>query len=173
MLDPFLFNDMQKAVNRIFEAINKNEKIVIFSDYDADGIPGAVAFHDFFKKIKYTNFENYIPDRNKEGFGLNSKVVEKFQEEGVHLVITIDCGIADIFEAKELEKAGIDLIITDHHKEGSELPPAVAILDHQVEGEKYPEKVLSGAGVVFKLIQALIIEGRKRKIPNFLIIPNG
>ncbi len=173
ILDPFLFNDMQKAVDRIFEAIDKSEKIVIFSDYDADGIPGAVALHDFFKKIKYTNFENYIPDRNKEGFGLNSKVVEKFKNDGVHLVITIDCGIADIFEAEELKKAGIDLIITDHHKEGDKLPEAVAILDHQVEGEKYPEKVLSGAGVVFKLIQALLIEGKKRKIPNFLIIPEG
>jgi single-stranded-DNA-specific exonuclease len=173
ILDPFLFRDMQKAVDRIFQAIDKSQKIVIFSDYDADGIPGAVALHDFFKKIKYTNFENYIPDRNKEGFGLNSQVVKKFQEEGVDLVITIDCGIADIFEAEELKKAGIDLIITAHHKEGEKLPEALAILDHQVDGETYPEKVLSGAGVVFTLIQALLLEGSTRKIPNFLIIPEG
>ncbi|EFK97484.1 Single-stranded-DNA-specific exonuclease recJ [sediment metagenome] len=141
MLDPFLFNDMKKAVDRIFTAIENNEKIMIFSDYDADGIPGAVAFHDFFKKIKYENFSNYIPDRNKDGFGLNSKVINLFLKDGVKLVVTIDCGIADVFEAEELKKNKIDLIITDHHKEGDVLPEALAIIDHQVEGEKYPEKL--------------------------------
>ncbi|HIP21906.1 MAG TPA: hypothetical protein EYG72_03095 [Candidatus Pacebacteria bacterium] len=77
MLDPFLFSDMEKVVKRILDGIQSNEKIVIFSDYDADGVPGGAAFFDFFQKIKYGNFTNYIPDRNKEGFGLNFKIIEK------------------------------------------------------------------------------------------------
>ena len=160
--DPFLMKDMDIAVERIFQVVEKNEKVVIYSDYDADGIPGAVVLHDFFKKIGYENFTNYIPHRVLEGFGLNDEAVDEFAKNNVNLIITVDCGIADVEEAKKITKHKIDLIITDHHlpkideKEKEELPKALAILDSKQKKCKYPDKNLCGAGVVFKLVQALI-----------------
>jgi len=154
--DPFLMKGMEVAVKRIFEAIEKKEKIVIFSDYDADGIPGAVILHDFFKKVEYDNFENYIPHRVMEGFGLNDEAVEEFAKKEVKLIITVDCGIADVEESKKTKEKGIDLIISDHHLPKDELPEAVAILDPKQIDCKYPDKNVCGAGVSFKLVQALI-----------------
>jgi len=173
---------MEKAVNRILKAIEKNEKVLIFSDYDTDGIPGGAVLYNFFKKIEYKNFQNFIPNRNRDGYGLTEKAAEKIslgeifegsefggellgsekqpEKKGKFfrpdLVVTIDCGITDIAAAEVLKKNKIDLIITDHHLPKEKLPKAVAILDHQVEGEKYPDKNLCGAGVVFKLVQALV-----------------
>jgi len=170
--DPFLMHGMDKAVERILEAIEKEEKIVIYSDYDSDGIPGAVVLHDFFQKIGYKNFENYIPHRVLEGFGLNDEAVEEFSKKGVSLIITVDCGIADVAEAEKIKKLGIDLIITDHHlptilKDKENLPKAVAILDHKQKACKYPDKNLCGSGVVFKLVQGLIKKhGNKWDINN-------
>ena len=160
--DPYLMKGMDIAVERIFKAIEKNEKVVIYSDYDADGIPGAVILHDFFKKIGYENFTNYIPHRVLEGFGLNDEAVDEFAKNEVDLIITVDCGIADVEEAEKIKKHKIDLIITDHHlpridSEGKEeLPHALAILDSKQNSCKYPDKNLCGSGVVFKLVQALI-----------------
>ena len=114
--DPYLMKDMEKAVKRIFQAISENEKVIIYSDYDADGIPGAVILHDFFKKIGFNNFESYIPHRVMEGFGLNDEAVDQFSKDEVKLIITVDCGIADLAEAEKIKKAMIDLIITDHHE---------------------------------------------------------
>jgi single-stranded-DNA-specific exonuclease len=166
--DPFLMKGMDIAVERIFNAIEKKEKVIIYSDYDADGIPGAVILHDFFKKIGYNNFENYIPHRVLEGFGLNDEAVEEFAKNKVDLIITIDCGIADIDESKKIKKHKIDLIITDHHlptinkKNKEELPHALAILDIKQKGCQYPDKNLCGAGVAFKLVQALIKKHGKK-----------
>lgn len=154
--DPFLMKDMNKAVERILKAISGNEKIIIYSDYDADGIPGAVVLHDFFKKIGFNNFENYIPHRHDEGFGLNMEAVEEFGKSGAKLLITIDCGIADAKEVERLNELEIDVIITDHHELGDVIPPAYAILNSKQSDCQYPEKILCGAGVVFKLVQALI-----------------
>ncbi len=160
--DPFLLKGMDKAVERILAAIEKKEKIVIYSDYDADGIPGAVVLHDFFKKIGYENFENYIPHRVLEGFGLNDDAVEGFAKNGVNLIITIDCGIADVKEAEKIKKLGIDLIVTDHHlpkqnEKGEEvLPYAIAVLNHKQKQCEYPDKNICGSGVIFKLVQALV-----------------
>jgi len=154
--NPFLMKDMEKAVGRILKAIENDEKILIYSDYDADGIPGAVVLHDFFKKIGFQNFENYIPHRHNEGYGLNLEAIKEFKDKNINLVITIDCGITDIKEVDEINNSGIDVIITDHHIVGEKIPNAFAILNHQQSDCDYPEKVLSGAGVVFKLIQALI-----------------
>ncbi|MBM2817550.1 MAG: recJ [Parcubacteria group bacterium] len=154
--DPFLMKNMDKAVGRILKAIERNDKIIIYSDYDADGIPGAVVLHDFFKKIGFNNFENYIPHRHEEGFGLNTEAVEDFGKSGAKLLITIDCGIADVKEVKRLNELGIDVIITDHHELGEKIPPAYAILNSKQTECSYPEKTLCGAGVIFKLIQALI-----------------
>jgi len=154
--DPFLMKDMDIAVMRVFEAIEKKQKIVIFSDYDADGIPGAVVLHDLFKKIGYTNFENYIPHRVLEGFGLNDEAVEEFSNKKVDLIITIDCGIADIEEAKKIKELGIGLIVTDHHLPKEGLPEAVAVLDPKRIDCEYPDKNICGAGVIFKFVQAFL-----------------
>lgn len=170
--DPFLLKDMAKAVKRVLAAVEKGEKIVIFSDYDADGIPGGVVLHDFFKKIGYANFSNYIPHRHDEGFGLNMEAVEGFAKDGAKLVVTIDCGIADIAEVKRGQELGMDMIVTDHHlpiteknKKGEEvpvLPPAFAILNPKQADCAYPEKMLCGSGVIFKLVQALVKEWQKK-----------
>ncbi len=154
--DPFALKDMEKAVGRVLKAVEQGERIAIFSDYDADGIPGGVVLHDFFKKIGYQNFENYIPDRHTEGFGLNGLAVEELAKRGAKVLITIDCGISDVDEALRAKELGLDLIITDHHLPGLVLPTAFAILNPKQADCAYPEKMLCGSGVVFKLIQALV-----------------
>ncbi len=154
--DPFLMKDMEKAVERLFRAIKTDERIVVYSDYDADGVPGGVLFHDFLKKVGHTNFENYIPDRHGEGFGLNHDAIDAFVTSGTTLLITIDCGITD---ADELEKAishGIDVIVTDHHTPPEKLPRAVAVLDPKRADCEYPFKELCGSGVIFKLVEAFL-----------------
>jgi single-stranded-DNA-specific exonuclease len=157
--DPFLMHDMEKAVLRILEAIEKNEKICIYSDYDADGIPGAVVLHDLFKKIGYVNFTNYIPDRSEEGFGLNQNALTKIATEGAKLLITVDCGIGEVENVAFANTLGFDVIITDHHEPKEELPHAFAIVNPKLETqskEQYPEKMLCGAGVAYKLAQAIL-----------------
>ncbi|MFA5935149.1 MAG: single-stranded-DNA-specific exonuclease RecJ [Candidatus Paceibacterota bacterium] len=169
--DSFLMKGMDESVSRIFQAIDNNEKMVIFSDYDADGIPGAVVLHDFFKKIGYNNFENYIPHRVIEGFGLNSEAVDEFSKKEVKLIITVDCGIADIKESKKIRELGIDLIVTDHHLPKEELPVAFAILDSKQIDCNYPDKNLCGAGVVFKLVQGMISRLLTFNFINFKLEP--
>lgn len=154
--DPFLLKDAKKAAERIIKAIEENESIVIYSDYDADGIPAGVLFHDFFKKINFKNFINYIPHRHDEGFGLNVDAVNQFIKDKVNLLITLDCGISDIEAVKVAKDNGIDVIITDHHEPHEELPQAFAIVDHKQKDCDYPEKILCGSGVGFKLIQAIL-----------------
>ena len=161
--DPFLLHDMEVAVARILEAIEKKEKIAIYSDYDCDGIPGAVILHDFLKAIGYDNFINYIPHRHYEGFGFNTDAVEKLAKEDISLIITIDCGTTDIEATKVAKEKKIDVIITDHHEQKDELPDALAIVNPKV-GNTYPFDGLCGAGVVFKLVQALIVRGTEKKI---------
>ena len=153
--DPFSMKDMDKAVERVLRAIKENEKVAIWSDYDADGIPGGVILHDFFKKIGFKNFENHIPDRNGDGFGLNKEAVQEFGKNKVKLLITVDCGITGIAEILEAKKLGMDVIITDHHLPAEILPEAFAILNPKQKDCWYPEKMLCGAGVIFKLVQAL------------------
>ena len=154
--DPFLLLGMDKAVKRILEAVEKGEEIIVYGDYDCDGIPGSVILHDFFKKIGYENFEVYIPDRHKEGYGLHKHAIEQFSKEDVKLLITVDLGITNVDEVEFANSLGIDVIITDHHLPGPTLPNAFAILNPKQEGDKYPFKELCGAGVAFKLVQALI-----------------
>lgn len=154
--DPYLLKDMAKAVERIMSAMENGEKIAIYSDYDADGIPGAVVLHDFFRKIGFKNFENYIPDRHEEGFGVNLSAVEDIASRGATLMITIDCGIADVLPIARAKELKIDTIITDHHEPNGEIPPAFAILNPKQKDCSYPYKSLCGAGVVFKLIQAIL-----------------
>jgi single-stranded-DNA-specific exonuclease len=163
MHDPFLMADMEKAVERIMQAIEKNERILIYSDYDADGIPAAVIMSDFFELIHYTNVEVYIPHRHKEGYGLHQEAIESFKDR-VKLIITLDCGIVDRDEVAHANAYGIDVIITDHHMPHGDLPQAYAILNSKRSDCMYPYKMLCGAGVAFKLVQALIT--RIKKMPN-------
>ncbi|HEY0220861.1 MAG TPA: single-stranded-DNA-specific exonuclease RecJ [Candidatus Paceibacterota bacterium] len=156
LYDPFLLKNMDKVVERILSSIEIGERIGIFSDYDADGIPGAVALHDFFKKISFHNFVNYIPLRNEEGFGLNHEAVKSLVDDGVKLIITIDCGITDVEEVAFANENKVDVIITDHHIPGKKIPKAFAIINHKQKDCSYPEKVLCGAGTIFKVIQALV-----------------
>ncbi len=158
--DPFLLKDSSKAAERIIKAIENQEKVVIYSDYDTDGIPAGVALHDLFKKIGFTNFTNYIPHRHDEGFGLNVDAVQQFIDEKVQLLITIDCGIGDVLPVKLAQENGIEVIVTDHHLPGLELPPAFAVVNPKQTDCKYPEKMLCGAGVVYKLIQAILAKNR-------------
>lgn len=159
--DPFLMKDMELAVKRIMLSVNGDERIVVFSDYDTDGIPGAVVLHDFFKKIGYENFTNYIPHRNHEGFGLNKDAIAKLKDDGVGLIITVDCGTANISEVEFANSLGMDVIITDHHEPNGSLPLAFAILNPKQKDCSYPFKELCGAGVAYKLVQALIMKGQQ------------
>ena len=156
--DPFLLKDMDKAVRRVLSAIEKNEKIIIYSDYDCDGIPGGVVLHDFFKKIEYKNAGNFIPHRHEDGYGFHISAIERFARDGVDLVITVDCGITDIEAVDYANKLGIDVIITDHHlppDDTRDLPDCL-IVNPIIQNEKYPFKNLAGVGVAFKLAKAII-----------------
>ncbi len=156
--DPFLLNDMDKAVDRVLLAVKNGEHIAIFSDYDCDGIPGAVVLHDFFKEIGHENFSNHIPHRHYDGFGLSIEAVKKMAESGAGLIITIDCGTSDLEAAQSAASLGIDLIITDHHEPKEELPEAVAIVNPRI-GDTYPFPHICGAAVAFKLAKAVIQKG--------------
>lgn len=164
--DPFGILNMEKAVDRILSGMRAGEDIVIFGDYDCDGIPGSVILHDLFVKIGYDNFRNYIPHRHNEGYGLSVAAVEKFIKEGVQLIITVDCGITDVAAVEVANAAGITVIITDHHLPGPVLPPAFAILNSKQEGDTYHDNMLCGAGVAFKLSQAMLKKGGFADIPD-------
>ena len=166
MNDSFLMHDMERAVVRIFEAVEAKQKIVVYADYDCDGIPGAVVMNDFLKKINYENFYVYIPDRHDEGYGLNKEAVQKFIEEGVQLLITIDLGTTDHDDIATAQASGIDVIVTDHHLPHETLPKAFAIVNPKLGS--YPDPMLCGSGVVFKLVQAFL-----KKYGEYFKIPVG
>ena len=158
--DPFLLKDAEKAADRIILAIKKDERIVVYSDYDMDGIPAGAMFYDFFKRIGYQNFYNYIPHRHDEGFGLNDEAIKEIADNGVKLLITLDCGITDVGPVKLANENGVNVIITDHHTPPAELPAAFAIVNPKQTGCTYPDKNLCGAGVGWKLIQAILKKER-------------
>ncbi|NTV44401.1 MAG: single-stranded-DNA-specific exonuclease RecJ [Candidatus Yonathbacteria bacterium] len=162
--DPFLLTDMDKAVSRVWTAMENGEKILIYTDYDADGIPGGVILHDLFAKLGYVEFENYMPHRHEEGYGLNVEAVEEFARSGVRLIITVDCGITDVEHVKRAHELGMDVIVTDHHLPGEELPPAYAVIDPKRVDDTYPDDMLCGAGLAFKLAQAMLIRGREKGV---------
>lgn len=165
--NPFLMKGMEKAVDRILSTVTEREKIIIYGDYDADGVPASAILSDWFKKINYDNFDVYIPDRHLEDYGLSYSVIEELSKNGVKLIITVDCGITDVKEVKAANKFGIDVIITDHHIPQGILPDAVAILNPKQDDDKYPFKELCGAGVAFKLVQALTVSGSYPIVPGW------
>jgi single-stranded-DNA-specific exonuclease len=166
--DPFLMVDMEKAATRLARAIVSGEKIAIWSDYDCDGIPGGTLLHDFFKKAG-ADFENYVPHRHLEGYGMNEKGIEKLAESGTKLIVTVDSGITDVEPIKRANELGVEVIVTDHHLPSEKgLPPAFAVLNPNARAdETYPFKSLCGSAVAWKLVCAtLAIEPKLReKVP--------
>ena len=154
LLDPFLMTDMDLAAGRVAVAMEKGEKIAVFGDYDVDGITATCLLTDFICRHG-GNCQPYIPGRLEEGYGLNPIAIHKLHEDGVTLIVTVDCGITAIEEAQLCKQLGIDLVITDHHECKEILPEAIAVVDpHRPDGG-YPHMELSGVGVAFKLASAL------------------
>jgi len=151
--DPFLMKDMSIAVERISTAIKKNEKILVYGDYDVDGTTAVAMMYSFLMQ-QYSNVEYYIPDRYKEGYGLSVEGIDYASQINCRIVITLDCGIKAVEKVRYARSKGLDIIVCDHHYPGDEIPKAVAVLDPKQPSCSYPYKELSGCGVGFKLIQA-------------------
>ena len=152
--DPFMLQGMETAVERIFEAIEAGEKICFYADYDADGITGAALLTNFFNENNLSS-DIYFPDRFQEGYGLNPLAIRRLHEQGVQLLITIDCGIRAVAEVEQARALGIDLIVTDHHLPGSELPNSLSTINPKAPGDEYPFKELAGVGLAYKLACAI------------------
>lgn len=165
--DPFLMKDMDKAVERLNEAMGQRERIMIYGDYDVDGCTAVALVYRFLTQY-YSNVECYIPDRTDEGYGVSIKGVDYAAEQGVKLIIVLDCGIKAIDEIQYAKEKGIDFIICDHHVPDEVLPPAVAILNAKRSDNTYPYLDLSGCGVGFKFMQAFAISN---DIPFSTLIP--
>jgi single-stranded-DNA-specific exonuclease len=152
--DPFLMKDMDKAVARIEEAIRQREKILVYGDYDVDGTTAVAIVYSFLKTL-HGNIAYYIPDRYKEGYGISKQGIDWAKENGYSLIVTLDCGIKSLDKVDYANSLGVDFVICDHHRPANELPAAVAVLDPKRPDCPYPYKELSGAGIGFKLIQAI------------------
>ncbi len=152
--NPFLMNDMEIATNRIIKAMDNKEKVIIYGDYDVDGITSITVLKSFLCDIGL-NADYYIPNRLEEGYGLNKNAIDKIYKQGYKLMITVDCGISAIEEIKYANSLGLEVIVTDHHEPTEELPKALAVIDNKRKDSTYPFRELAGVGVTFKLIQAL------------------
>jgi single-stranded-DNA-specific exonuclease len=157
MHDPYLMKGMTKAVERIDEALAKNQKILIYGDYDVDGTTAVATVYDFFSK-RFKEIEYYIPDRYTEGYGISFMAIDWASNNGYSLIIALDCGIKANDKVKYANKKGVEFIICDHHLPGDELPDAVAILNPKQADCPYPFKELSGCGIGLKLVQAYCIK---------------
>ena len=160
--DPFLLPDMEKAIDRIVKAVENKENITIYGDYDVDGITSITLLKKFFAN-SYVNVKTYIPNRLEEGYGLNKDAIREISYTDTTLIITVDCGITGIEEIEYAKQIGIDVIVTDHHEPGEEIPNCIAVVDAKRKDSKYPFNQLAGCGVAFKLMQAVAI---KWKLPE-------
>ena len=167
LIDPFLMNDMDVAVDRLNDAMGRKERIMVYGDYDVDGCTAVALVYKFLQQF-YSNMEYYIPDRYEEGYGISKKGLDIAAEHNVKLIIVLDCGIKAIDEIRYAQSLGIDFIICDHHVPDEELPPAVAILNPKREDSTYPFKHLCGCGVGFKFMQAF---AKNNGIPFSRLIP--
>ena len=152
--DPFLFKDMDIAVDRIIKAIEEKEKVVIYGDYDVDGITSTTVLKQFLEE-RGLKADTYIPNRLDEGYGLNKDAIDIIANNKNTLIITVDCGISGIKEIEYARTLGIETIVTDHHEAGEVLPNAIAVIDAKRKDNTYPFRGLAGVGVVFKVIQAI------------------
>ncbi len=160
--NPFLLPDMSQAVSRIFKALLSGEKIGVHGDFDVDGITATAILVEGLSWLG-TKAIPYTPDRVNEGHGLSLPGMEKLREQGVNLVITVDCGITDLTEAKRVQEMGMDMIITDHHIPSTSLPQAIAVVDPKRKDSQYPCSELAGVGTAFKLLQALLYKDNREK----------
>jgi len=167
--DPFLFRDMKKAVDLIFKNIDKQKNIVVHGDYDADGVCASAILVSTLKKLGAKNVGVFIPHREIDGYGLNPNTIKTLKEQKTDLLITCDCGVSNAEETRAAKKAGLTVIITDHHSVPAELPPADAIIHVNLPDSKYPDKGLAGAAVAFKLAQALL----KKHQEKTAALPDG
>ena len=165
--NPFLMKDMDKAVTRIEQAMASEENIMVYGDYDVDGTT-SVALMSSFLKFRYPNVTTYIPDRYDEGYGVSYKGIDYAADNDISLIIALDCGIKAIDKVAYASEKGIDFVICDHHRPGSEIPDAVAVLDPKREDCTYPYDELCGCGVGFKLIQAIT---QKNNEPEETLLP--
>ena len=168
---PFLMKDMEKVVERICKGIKCQEEIVLYGDYDVDGITGTSLLLLFLKKLG-ARVSFFIPDRIEEGYGLNMEALQRIKEEGARLIITIDCGSSDVEQVRFAQQQGMDVIITDHHEVPSVLPPAYAMLNPHQKDCRFPFTLLAGVGVVFNLIMALRKTLREGGFFNGQTVPN-
>jgi single-stranded-DNA-specific exonuclease len=153
--DPYLMKDMDKAVDRLHHALHSGEKILVYGDYDVDGVSGASLLYLVLSRMVGSKVSYYIPDRMTEGYGLSEKGIREAAESGVSLIVTIDCGITAVDEIRLALELGMETVVYDHHQPGEELPPAVALLDPKQPDCPYPFKELAGVGVGFKMLQGL------------------
>ncbi|MFR5190046.1 MAG: single-stranded-DNA-specific exonuclease RecJ, partial [Clostridia bacterium] len=160
--NPFFMPDMEKAVNRMIQAIDEKEKIMIYGDYDVDGITSITVLKKFLQE-QGAIVSEYIPNRLEEGYGLNKPAIASIAKQEYTLMITVDCGISGIEEVAYANELGIQTIITDHHEPGATLPEALAVVDAKRKDSQYPFNQLAGVGVVFKLIQAI---SQKLQLPE-------
>ena len=166
--DPFLLPDISEAVNRVYRAILRREKIAVYGDFDVDGVTAVVILARGLEKLG-GDVIVYIPDRFAEGHGLNTPAVETLHAQGADLIITADCGVTDVAQVRRAHELGMDVIVTDHHVPLEELPGAVAVVDPKRRDSAYPCSDLAGAGVVFKFMQALFHrDSRERWLAGFL-----
>lgn len=168
MHSPFLFTDMQKSVNRIWQAIDAKEKIVVYSDYDADGVTAVAVLLQTFRYLG-VDAGNYIPDRFTEGYGLNLDACKKLKDQEVTLIITVDCGTNSIESAEFCKENGIDLIITDHHEITGSRPDSFALINPKNSDDGYPDNQITGVGVAYKLAVAILSE--VDKVKQCFVIP--
>ncbi len=168
---PFLMKDMEKAVDRICRAIKKGEQIVLYGDYDVDGVTGTSILFLFLQEVG-AQVSFFIPGRVEEGYGLHEQVLERLREQGNRLIITIDCGISDSEQVRFAQQNGMDVIITDHHEVPDQLPPAYAAINPKRTDCTFPFKGLAGVGVSFNLLMALRKSLRDQGFFNGTSVPN-
>ncbi len=160
--DPFLFDDMDKAIDRIIKAVSSGERITIYGDYDVDGITSTTILYKFLEEID-AKVDYYLPNRIQEGYGLNNEAIDVICEKGTNLLITVDCGISGYDEVEYAKSKGLDVIVTDHHECPEKIPNCIAVIDAKRNDSKYPFSSLAGCGVAFKVVQALCIKLNKDK----------
>lgn len=167
--DPFLLTDMQKTVDRLFEARANNERIVVYGDYDVDGMTGTAILLEAFELLGIRG-EGFIPNRYQDGYGVTAENVDRFVADGIDIMITVDCGISNAKQIEHANSKGLLTIITDHHHIPESIPNAFSIIHPLLPNSEYPYKWLTGVGVAYKLALALIQEARKKKLVR---IPEG
>ncbi len=159
--NPFRMKGMVEAVYRLRMAIRHSEPVAVYGDFDADGVTSTTLLTEALTRLG-ADVRPYIPDRVDEGYGLNSPALKTLAEDGIRLVVSVDCGIRSSQEVVDARSYGLDMIITDHHSVGQEVPPAVAVINPKQPGCPYPEKMLAGVGVTYKIVQALFMEAQRR-----------